>query len=79
MARLDAIIQHLASAKASRALTHKIRGYYDFMWADDAIKESAAFDEEVARLPKSLQLGIFDEMHRDIMGRVPILQVLSIV
>jgi hypothetical protein len=52
---------------------NKIRGYYDFMWADDAMREeSAAFSEEVSALPKSLQLGIFDEMHRDIIERVPI-------
>jgi hypothetical protein len=77
MARLDAVIRHLTASKASRSLVLKIRGYYDFMWADDAIKESATFDEEVAHLPKSLQLGIFDEMHRDIIGKVPILQPLN--
>jgi hypothetical protein len=31
----------------------------------------------VTNLPRSLQLGIFDEMHRDIIAKVPILQPLT--
>jgi hypothetical protein len=77
-ARLEAIITHLTKSKASRSLMNKIRGYYDFMWADEAIcEDSGDFSEDVEALPKSLQLGIFGEMHRDIVEKVPLLSRLG--
>jgi CRP-like cAMP-binding protein len=55
---------------------HKIRGYYDFVWSDDAnasLKSSASFNDEVETLPKSLQVALFEEMHSAILAKVPIL------
>jgi hypothetical protein len=59
MAQLDAVLSHLHATKASRALVHKIRGYYDFVWSDDqnaSLKSPASFNDEVETLPRSLQV-----------------------
>jgi hypothetical protein len=61
MAQLDVIVGHLQATKAPRQLIHRIFGYYEFMWDADAagsLKSSAAFDNEVQTLPRSLQVSV---------------------
>jgi hyperpolarization activated cyclic nucleotide-gated potassium channel 2 len=76
MSQLDAVLTHLHQTKAPRALVHKIRGYYDFRWADDGSSAEGIFGTEVESLPKSLQLELFQEMHSAYLHKVPALKPL---
>lgn len=77
MAQLDAVLAHLRQNKAPQGLIGRIRGYYDFLWADDSSNAaSKGFTTEVATLPRSLQLELFQEINRAYFAKVPILNML---
>jgi CRP-like cAMP-binding protein len=77
MSQLDAVLTHLHQTKAPRALVNKIRGYYDFRWADEGgSAKEGSFGVEVELLPKSLQLELFQEMHSTYLTKVPALKPL---
>ena len=75
--QLESVLAHLNQTKAPRSLIHKIRGYYEFRWADEGSSTGEdIFDREVEMLPRSLQLELFQEMHGAYLSKVPALKPL---
>ena len=76
MQKFERILQHLRKTKAPASLIARTRGYYDFLWADEA-KVETSFTDEVQGLPPSLQAALFQQFHDAYLSRVPILLMLS--
>lgn len=72
--RMQALMVYLQQRNVPPELHHRVRGYYDYLWA----KHRGATESELLKdLPRSLQLDIKNQVAANILRRVPLFEFCS--